>query len=93
MSSVDGNLKLNEINIPGTHDSATQYVKLALFSKCQCLNIKEQLDAGFRYLDIRLAVDNEKLKLVHGFTPAKQTIILGMKISTLTPFYRSAMIF
>ena len=71
MSSVDGNLKLNEINIPGTHDSATQYVQLALFSKCQCLNIKEQLDAGFRYLDIRLAVDNEKLKLVHGFTSCK----------------------
>lgn len=72
MSSLDDDLTLNKINIPGTHDSATQYVQLALFSRCQCLSIKEQLEAGYRYLDIRLDADeNEKLKLVHGFTSCK----------------------
>ncbi|MBO6041093.1 MAG: phosphatidylinositol-specific phospholipase C domain-containing protein, partial [Oscillospiraceae bacterium] len=50
-----------------------QYVQMAFFSKCQALSIGEQLDAGFRYLDIRLGVDTEKgaLQLMHGFTKCK----------------------
>lgn len=59
---------VSEVVLPGTHDSATQYVQLAFFSKCQALSIKEQLEAGFRYLDIRLGSDGERLKLMHGFT-------------------------
>lgn len=67
MARLDGNLKLNQIVIPGTHDSATQYVGLPFFSRCQDLSIHEQLEAGFRYLDIRLGDDEKQLKLMHGF--------------------------
>ena len=65
---------LSEVVLPGTHDSATKNVQLAYFSKCQSLTIGEQLEAGFRYLDIRLAVVKGKdggpdtMKLMHGFT-------------------------
>ena len=73
MAKLPDEMLLSEIVIPGTHDSATQYVQLAFFSKCQALSIGEQLDAGFRYLDIRLGIDNETgaLQLMHGFTKCK----------------------
>ena len=72
MSRLDDGLPLNRLTIPGTHDSATQYVQLAFFSKCQALSVGEQLEAGFRYLDIRLGEDGEGgLKLMHGFTDCK----------------------
>lgn len=73
MARLDDGLPLNRITLPGTHDSATQYVQLAFFSRCQGLSVKEQLEAGFRYLDIRLGVDEEKgaLKLMHGFTDCR----------------------
>lgn len=77
MTAMDDSLRLNEITIPGTHDSATTYVQLPFFSNCQQLTISEQLAAGFRYLDIRLGVETKKdgtskLKLMHGFTSCKK---------------------
>lgn len=71
MGRLDGSLLLSEITLPGTHDSATQFVQLAWFSKCQSLDIGGQLEAGFRYLDIRLGADGERLMLMHGFTKCK----------------------
>ena len=80
MAELDDALPLNKIVLPGSHDSATQYVQLAFFSKCQGLSIGEQLEAGCRYLDIRLG-DAEKgedfPKLMHGFTKCKTRIFGG----------------
>ena len=71
MGLVDGTLLLSELNLPGSHDAATEHVELAFFSRCQDSGIAEQLEEGYRYLDIRLAVDytdgEESLKLMHGF--------------------------
>ena len=79
MARLDDDTPLNRIVLPGTHDSATQYVQLAFFSKCQSLDIGGQLEAGFRYLDIRLGVDADKgaLKLMHGFTECKTGVFGG----------------
>lgn len=71
MADLDDGLRLNEIVLPGTHDSATQYVQLAFFSKCQGLSVGEQLEAGFRYLDIRLGLAEDGIRLMHGFTNCK----------------------
>ena len=68
MAKLDDARLLSETTLPGTHDSATKNVQLAFFSKCQALEIGEQLEAGFRYLDIRLGADGDRLKLMHGFT-------------------------
>lgn len=66
MKDLPDEALLSEVVLPGTHDSATQYAQLAFFSKCQSLGFREQLDAGYRYLDIRLG-DGEGLPLMHGF--------------------------
>ena len=71
MAKLDDDLTLDAITIPGTHDSGTRYVQLGFFSKCQAMSIRQQLEAGYRYLDIRLAVDGDGLKLMHGFTDCK----------------------
>jgi len=55
MSKLDLNLKLNEINIPGTHDSGTYWTWPSHVAQTQNLDIHEQLLNGIRYLDIRLA--------------------------------------
>ena len=74
MAALPDETPLCDIILPGTHDSATQYVQLAFFSKCQSLSIAQQLEAGFRYLDIRLG-DVKKgadyPPLMHGFTNCK----------------------
>lgn len=74
MKKLPDDLLLSDILIPGTHDSATRYVQLPWFSKCQDLSISEQLEAGYRYLDIRLG-DVKKgadyPPLMHGFTKCK----------------------
>lgn len=66
LSGVSGERYLNEINIPGTHDSsmnrlrwfvlssATTASDHAINAKTQRLYIDEQLDAGFRWIDLRL---------------------------------------
>ena len=73
MAALPDDTPLSALVIPGTHDSATQYVQLAFFSKCQALSVGEQLEAGFRYLDIRLGdADKGGLPLLmHGFTKCK----------------------
>lgn len=72
MKDIDGNMKINQINIPGTHDSGTEYVELPLFSRCQALSVEEQLERGYRYLDIRLGEDRDDLVLKHGFTECRK---------------------
>ncbi len=68
MARLSDDTPLNQVVLPGTHDSGTRYVQLGFFSKCQSKGIGGQLEAGYRYLDIRLAVDGDGLKLMHGFT-------------------------
>ena len=76
MSYLDDNLKISQINLPGTHDSGTKIVKLSFIdatisAQCQNTTITEQLNNGIRFLDIRLEDDGEKLRLVHGETDCK----------------------
>lgn len=71
MAALADELTLSEVVLPGTHDSASKNVDLAFFSKCQELTVKEQLEAGYRYLDVRLAMENGRLKLMHGFVTCR----------------------
>ena len=68
MQALPDDMPLSEVILPGTHDCATQNVQLAFITRCQALSIAEQLDAGFRYLDIRLGASGEQFRLMHGFT-------------------------
>ncbi len=71
MSAIRGETKLTEITMPGTHDSCARKFKSSIgesISKCQSLNITEQLNAGVRFLDVRCEVDasTHSIKTVHG---------------------------
>ena len=82
MSGIPDDRYLCEINLPGTHDSATAYCKNATdnyvrffgrpvfnageYAKTQSLTLPEQLNAGVRYLDLRLSAKQGELLLCHG---------------------------
>lgn len=53
---VNDSKKITELNIVGTHDSATGGIDNILYfsAKCQKLNFTEQLHAGVRAFDLRL---------------------------------------
>lgn len=72
MKALDDSIPISSVVLPGTHDSASLNARLAFFSKCQAASVGEQLEAGFRYLDIRLALDGDRLKLVHGFVDCRE---------------------
>ena len=53
ISSVDEELKLYHMSIPGTHDSGTSSV-VKLAANCQNFDVKQQLLSGIRVFDIRV---------------------------------------
>ncbi len=71
MKNISDCLLISHINLPGTHDSCAYRVQFPLLSKCQNATIAEQLNAGIRFLDIRVEKDGEKLKLVHDIADCK----------------------
>ncbi len=71
MAALPDERAVSEIVIPGTHDCASQNAQLGFITKCQALDIAQQLNIGARYLDIRLGAVDGALKLYHGFTKCK----------------------
>lgn len=67
LKGISGKKRIGSISIPGTHDSGTYNLAGGLH-KTQTLSIKEQLESGIRYLDIRLKIDNNTLKVFHSFS-------------------------
>lgn len=59
MKNIDDSKKINEFNIAGTHDSAAVRSSFVFFTNCQHLDIKDQLNIGVRFLDIRLQYDSD----------------------------------
>lgn len=75
MSEIDDATMLSAISIPGTHDSCTQYVGLSYIFQCQDTDIATQLENGYRYLDLRLVIDDtddeQTLIIKHNFSACK----------------------
>ena len=65
LSVMDDGKYLSQINIAGTHDSATAYVSMENQARCQDKTIAEQLSMGVRFLDIRLSKKGDEFYLVH----------------------------
>ena len=77
MAELSDESSLSSITIPGTHDSATAHIFPSFFLQCQKLEFAQQLEAGYRYLDIRVALEetengDNKLKFIHNFGTCKQ---------------------
>ena len=56
---------ISDINLAGTHNSCACFVNFTYITQCQNKTIKEQLNMGIRFLDIRLEKDGNTLKAVH----------------------------
>ncbi|KUI52453.1 1-phosphatidylinositol phosphodiesterase [Cytospora mali] len=65
---------LSMLSIPGTHNSPTCYVALPSV-RCQAVGVREQLDNGVRFLDVRVSVNkgDDDLALVHSVFPVALT--------------------
>ncbi|HYH80796.1 MAG TPA: phosphatidylinositol-specific phospholipase C domain-containing protein, partial [Longimicrobium sp.] len=64
MSFVDGSRKLSELSIPGTHDSASRYIESNRLTT-QTDGIREQLDSGTRFIDLRVGYTRNTFQLYH----------------------------
>jgi 1-phosphatidylinositol phosphodiesterase len=64
MSDISDNVRVTALSIPGTHDSCSVDGPLG-FAKTQNLDLVEQLEAGIRFLDIRLAHYQDNLFAHH----------------------------
>ena len=73
MRKIDDSTSIRNINMPGSHDTMALYSIGDLAGQCQTLSLKEQLNLGVRFLDIRLKEENNKLKAVHGFVDQKES--------------------
>jgi hypothetical protein len=59
MSGIPLSLKLSQCTIPGTHDTGTWTLPELEYgvennAKCQTLSLEEQLNAGIRFIDVRV---------------------------------------
>ena len=66
MKNLNDTTALRDVNMPGSHDTMALYSIANLAGQCQSLSLKDQLNLGVRFLDIRLKRDNNQLKVVHG---------------------------
>lgn len=72
MAAVPDDTPISELTVVGTHDSGANFVQLPYFAKCQSETVAEQLEDGFRYLDIRLGESGGKLVFYHGFCKCQE---------------------
>ena len=69
MSEIKDGTPLSDITMPGTHDSGTMSVDFPIWSKTQTMSVKDQLNIGVRYIDLRLEHVSDvyyNAQVVHG---------------------------
>ena len=67
MSALEDDRAINELSIPGTHDSGATHSIADVAGKCQSLSIEDQLYIGVRFFDIRLQLVEDDFNVVHSF--------------------------
>ncbi len=66
MSAVPDDWKLGRFTIPGTHETCARYESVPDTAICQTLTLRQQLDAGVRFLDIRCRHIQNSFAIHHG---------------------------
>lgn len=85
MGSLPDSTRLHTISIPGTHDSGALHGGLAV--QTNSWSIREQLDAGIRYLDIRARRTKSAFAIHHGSVYQKQ--MFGDVMNQVVAFLKS----
>lgn len=75
MKSFSGNL--NTLILPGTHDSGARFG--GIYAECQTLTITEQLEAGVRFLDLRVRHLNDDFAIYHGIMDQRLKFSAALK--------------
>ena len=67
MASLPDDTKINEMSIPGAHDATTRNVDyvMEVFAQTQDRYIKDLLEIGVRYFDLRICRDKDTLYMCH----------------------------
>ena len=73
MAAQDDATSLAALSIPGTHDTGARFEPAPGLAKTQELTIREQLDAGVRYLDIRCRHFEDGFLIYHGSIDQNQS--------------------
>lgn len=69
MKSINGNTKLSQLSIPGTHDSmsySTSWSAPTDIVHTQSMSLQTQLNSGIRFLDIRCKYTDGAFAIHHG---------------------------
>jgi len=86
MKTLNNDLLITQLTIPGTHDSAADHAHceensvckaVIEFASAQTYNISDQMDKGIRFFDVRLAYDENNsrgFEFHHGPYDLKQSI-------------------
>ncbi len=68
---------ISEVTIPGTHESCARNVLFGYSKRCQKTDVSEQLEAGYRFLDFRIAIEENdsegNLILVNDYRPCHES--------------------
>lgn len=86
MSSVKDDMKLIDMSIPGSHDSGATHSIFDVAGKCQELNVKQQLNIGTRFFDLRLQLVGDEFRIIHG--PVDQKLKFKSVLKDLTSFIK-----
>ncbi|KAI7239337.1 PLC-like phosphodiesterase [Hortaea werneckii] len=65
MAFADDETLISALTLPGTHDSAAHKISWP-FVQTQGMDVRNQLNAGIRYFDLRCGVRNDIVEMVHG---------------------------
>jgi 1-phosphatidylinositol phosphodiesterase len=69
MKDLHDDIEVSYLSLPGTHDSGSyncHFWQLCKSTQCQSWPIMQQLQAGIRFLDLRIQIVNEQLTIIHG---------------------------
>ena len=78
LKDIDNQTHLSQMTIPGTHDSCSLFGINS--ARTQSWTLNDQLDAGIRYLNLKLRIVNNKLRAYHAFVDQKETLDSILKI-------------
>lgn len=79
MSDLNDNTIINEMSIPGTHNSGSNHSIFDVSGKCQDMSISNQLKIGVRFFDLRLQLVDNEFMIVHSFVNQKLSFISVLK--------------
>lgn len=84
MSEIPDETLISDLSIPGTHNSGALYSVGDMSGQCQELDIHDQLQIGVRFMEFRLLLDGDSLKVVHGISD--ESLSFASTISTISSF-------